>query len=152
MEARRRKIEKEKKSVARLTLARRTLTYIVRTMIITLLIVMLCILAFLTTERMSNLYILVSEGMSLRADCVLGEGDRDALYGYFTPGAVARDEKINSAAYSKYEITSYNYDLEVEKIRVYPWSVEADVTVVETVTMKGAIGEDYIEDGKTAAD
>jgi len=132
--------------------ARRTLTYIIRTMIIAVLIITLCVLAFLTTERMANLYILVSEGMTLRADCVLGNGDRDALYGYFTPNAVARDEKLNSSVYAKYQISSYNYDLDVEKISVYPWSVEADVTVVETVTIKGAIGTDYIEEGKTAAD
>lgn len=152
MEARRRRIEKEKQSVARLRTARRTLTYIIRTMILALLILTLCILAFLTTERMSNLYILVSEGMSLRADCVLGEGDRDALHGYFTGAAIARDEKLNSSAYNKYEISTYNYDLEIEKIAVYPWSVEATVTAVETVTLKGTIGVDYIEEGKTAAD
>lgn len=153
MESRRqRRIEREKQSLRRLRTARRTVTYILKTMIATIAIVTLCVLAFMTASRMSNLYILVSEGMTMRAMTVIGEDDGSGLTDYFTKTAIERDDRLNSGIYRKYEIAQYNYDLSVERISVLPWDVTATVTAVETMTLKGSIGAEYIDEGKSAAD
>lgn len=144
--------EREKKSYLRLHTARRTMMYIVRTMMLVIAGILLCALAFLTAERMSNLYILTSEGMALRASCVLDEGDRETLEEYFLLTCISEDARLNEDAYRNYTVSSYNYDLSIENITVLPWSATATVTVVETVKIKGSINSDLIETDKTAAD
>ena len=74
----------ESRQTKRLRVARRSMTYIVRTLLLIILACIVCIGAFLTAERMSNLYILASEGMALRADCVIADGARNDLEEYFT--------------------------------------------------------------------
>lgn len=144
--------EQEKRSYLRLHTARRSMMYIVRTIMLLIAGILLCALAFLTAERMSNLYILTSEGMALRASCVLQDGDREALEDYFLLTCIAQDQRLNAGEYHNYNVSSYNYDLSTEKISVLPWSATATVTVVETVTLKGSIDADLIEEGKTPAD
>jgi len=144
--------EREKKNYLRLHTARRTMMYIVRTMMLVIAGVLLCALAFLTAERMSNLYILSSEGMALRASCVLDDGDREAMEEYFLLTCMAEDTRLNDGAYRNYTVSSYNYDLSIENITVLPWSATATVTAVETVAIKGSIDADLVEEDKTAAD
>jgi len=144
--------EREKKNYLRLHTARRTMMYIVRTMMLVIAGVLLCALAFLTAERMSSLYILSSEGMALRASCVLDDGDREAMEEYFLLTCMAEDTRLNDGAYRNYTVSSYNYDLSIENITVLPWSATATVTAVETVAIKGSIDADLVEEDKTAAD
>lgn len=144
--------EQERKSYLRLRIARRSMAYIVRTIMTVIAVILLCALAFLTAERMSNLYILTSEGMALRAACVLSDGDRETLEEYFLLTCLSEDERLNGNEYGNYTVTSYNYDLSIEGITVMPWSATATVTAVEKVTLKGAIDADLVEEDKTAAD
>ena len=83
----------------------------------------LCIGAFLTAERYSNLYILTSEGMALRAECVFADGARNDLEEYFTLSFLQSDPAMSDATYANYTITDYNYDLTIERISVLPWSM-----------------------------
>jgi len=144
--------EQEKRSYLRLRIARRSMAYVVRTIMIVIAVILLCALAFLTAERASNLYILTSESMALRAACVLDDGDRETLEEYFLLTCIAEDARLNGNEYVNYTISSYNYDISVEGLTVLPWSATATATVVETVTMKGAIAADLMEEDKTAAD
>ncbi len=143
---------REKREYMRIHTARRTMLYIVRTLMLVIAGVMVCAFAFFTAARMSNLYILASEGMSLRATCILGGEDRAALEEYFLLACINKDARLNDDRYKNYTISSYNYDLDVENISVAPWSQTATVTAVEIVSIKGAISPDLIEEGKTSAD
>ena len=136
--------EREKKAYLRLRTARRSMMYVVRTLLLVIAGVLVCALAFFTTERMSNLYILSSEGMALRAACVLGGSQKADLEEYFLLTCIAEDERLQSDDYRNYTVSSYNYDLEVEKVFVLPWSATATVTAVETVRLKGTINPDLI--------
>ena len=129
----------ESRQARRLRVARRSMTYVVRTLLLIILACIVCIGAFLTAERMSNLYILASEGMALRADCVIADGARNDLEEYFTLTFLDNDPAMSDTTYANYTITSYNYDLTIEKISVLPWSMTATVTAVERVTLKGNI-------------
>lgn len=146
------RLEEEPKDLQRLRNARRTMLYIVRTLLLIILAAILCIAAFLTAERTSNLYILASEGMALRADCVLADGARNDLEEYFTLAFLQNDPAMSDTTYSNYTITGYNYDLTIEKIFVLPWSLSATVVATERVSIKGSINADQISEGQDAGD
>jgi len=142
----------ESNQARRLRIARRSMTYIVRTLMLIILACVVCIGAFLTAERVSNLYILASEGMALRADCVLADGARNDLEEYFTLTFIENDPAMSDTTYSNYTISSYNYDLTIEKIFVLPWSMSATVTAVERVSLKGSINADQLDEGENSSD
>jgi len=128
------------------------MTYVVRTLLLIILACIVCIAAFLTAERVSNLYILASEGMALRAECVLADGSKSDLQEYFTLTFLENDSAMTDTTYANYTISSYNYDLSIEKVSVLPWSMVATVTAVERVSLKGTINADQLDEGQSADD
>lgn len=142
----------EPKELKRLRAARRSMMYVVRTLMLIILAAILCIGAFLTAERYSNLYILTSEGMALRAECVFADGARNDLEEYFTLTFLQSDPAMSDATYANYTITDYNYDLAIEKINVLPWSMSATVTATERVSLKGNINADQLGEDQNPAD
>lgn len=145
--------EKIKQDFLRLHTAKRTMIYIVRTILIVMVTILLCALAFFTAERISNLYILASEGMSARMMSVLSRDmDRSGLEEYFLPSCIARDEWLSTDAYSNFTVSSSSCNLNIEKVSVLPWSSTATLIATEEVTVKGAILADKIEEGKTSSD
>ena len=142
----------EPKELKRLRAARRSMMYVVRTLMLIILAAILCIGAFLTAERYSNLYILTSEGMALRAECVFADGARNDLEEYFTLTFLQSDPAMSDATYANYTITDYNYDLAIEKISVLPWSMSATVTATERVSLKGNINADQLGEDQNPAD
>ena len=90
----------EPKDLHRLRVARRSMLYIVRTLLLIIMAAILCIGAFLTAERYSNLYILTSEGMALRAECVFADGARNDLEEYFTLSFLGSDPAMTDATYA----------------------------------------------------
>jgi len=144
--------EKEPKEIRRLRAARRSMMYVVRTLMLIILAAILCIGAFLTAERYSNLYILTSEGMALRAECVFADGARNDLEEYFTLTFLDNDPAMSDTTYSNYTITDYSYDLTIEKISVLPWSMSATVTATERVSLRGNINADQLSEDQNPAD
>ena len=76
-------------------IARRSIWYLLRTLLVIALIVVLCLTAFVTAMHISNIYILVTEGLELRAGYILqgGEIAHGILYRELHrsgPGAVRR--------------------------------------------------------------
>ncbi len=142
----------EPKDLHRLRIARRSMLYIVRTLLLIIMAAILCIGAFLTAERYSNLYILTSEGMALRAECVFADGARNDLEEYFTLSFLGNDPAMSDATYANYTITDYNYDLTIERISVLPWSLSATVIATERVALKGTINADQLGEDQNAAD
>ncbi len=142
----------EPRDVRRLRVARRSMLYIVRTLLLIIMAAIFCIAAFLTAERVSNLYILTSEGMALRAECVFADGARNDLEEYFTLAFLENDPAMSDSTYSNYTISDYNYDLTIKRISVLPWSMAATVIATERVTLKGAINADQLGEDQNAAD
>jgi len=144
--------DQESRDVRRLRVARRSMMYIVRTLLLVIMAVILCIGAFLTAERYSNLYILTSEGMALRAECVFADGARNDLEEYFTLTFLESDPAMSDATYANYTITDYNYDLAIDRISVLPWSMSATVIATERVSLKGNINADQLSEDQNVAD
>lgn len=126
------------KSVAKtLRITRRSILFFIRTVILLLLIVFLCVIAFITASRLSNSYILINEGMTLRASSMFqGEDDPD-LAVYFTEECISNDAALRSQSklpFSNYTIYDYEYDLIIDSMHVYPWQAETYADVIEQIS------------------
>lgn len=126
--------------------------YVMRTLLFITVGGIICIAAFMIAERSSNLYILASEGMALRAECILEDGAKNDLQEYFTLSCIESDADLTANTYDSYTVSSYDYSLRIEKVSVMPWAVTATVTAVERVTVKGSINADMLSEGESAAD
>ena len=142
----------EQKEIRRLRIARRSMMYIVRSLLLIFMAVIVCIGAFLTAERYANLYILTSEGMAIRAECVFADGARNDLEEYFTLTFLDNDPAMSDSTYANYTITDYNYDLTIDRISVLPWSMSATVTATERVSLKGVINADQLGEDQNPLD
>ncbi len=126
------------KSVAKtLRISRRSILYLIRTILLTLLVVLICAAAFLTASYISNTYILISEGMTLRAASMLQGGDDPDLAIYFTGDCIRDDAQLRAqsiAQFADYTISDYEYALTIEKLHVLPWQSDKYVDVIEQIT------------------
>ena len=117
-----------------LGVARRGVWYLLRLLLIITLAVSLCYAALVEAMYISNIYIIVSEGMEMRADCILGNISKNELSEHFDENWLIRDEQLESGKYDAYRIDSYDYRLSIEKgIKVLPWSKTATLQVLERV-------------------
>lgn len=123
--------QQEKRSVLGIT--RRSLWYVLKVLLVITLVVALCFFALVEMMSISNIYIIVTEGLERRADCILGIRPSSELQEYFFKDWLVRDDAIDSGKYDAFRVDSYDYRLSIEKIKVYPWSTEATVRVLEQV-------------------
>lgn len=114
-------------------IARRSLWYILRLLLVITLVVALCYFALVQAMYMSNIYIIVTEGLERRADCILGNRPSAELTEYFTKDWITRDEAIDGGKYDAFRVDSNDYRLTIEKMSVSPWSKEATIRVLEQV-------------------
>ncbi len=140
--------EKQRNRADQFGRTRRGIWYILRTVIIIAVVVLLCYAAFMEALYISNNYIIVTEGMALRADCILNDGSLSMLNDYFSDSELNMDTDLFADKYDAYHVESYNYSIDVEKMSVYPWSKKAVFVVRETVTQ--IIASPY-DDGNTKA-
>lgn len=116
-----------------LGVARRSVWYILRLLLIITCAVTLCYLALVEAMYVSNVYIIVTEGMEMRADCILGNKTKQDLREHFYDGWLTQDSALEGEEYDAYRIDSYDYRLGIEKLKVYPWSTKATLRVTERV-------------------
>lgn len=114
--------------------ARRSVWYVLRIVLIIVAVMLLAYTAFIEAMYISNTYIMVTEGMALRADCIINDGSIDTLTDHFTELQIEGDNELYGTKYDAFHVESYNYDIEIESLKVLPWSNTATYTVVESVS------------------
>jgi hypothetical protein len=145
-------IRAARKQLRAVTAVRRSIFYFMRTILTVLIIGALCILSFLTGSRISNAYILVNEGMSLRAECILKSAPENELAYYFTPACINDDagqRDTGAAQYGGITISSYEYSIKIKDLHVMPWQINTYVDVIEQI--RGIKGSVSTESGSSAA-
>lgn len=125
--------ESPQKRVKHLGAARRSLVYILRTILIFAVLLALCYAVFMEAMYVSNIYIIVTEGMEMRADCILSSGSLTELSEHFSQLWLNADSDLYSGKYDAYHVDTYDYRISLEKMSVLPWSKKAEVTIVERV-------------------
>lgn len=136
-------IRAARKQLRAVTAARRSIFYFMRAIIVVLAVAALCVVAFISSARISNAYILVNEGMPLRADCILKNAAPNEMAAYFTSECINNDapqREIGAAPYQEAAVTSYEYSLSISGVHLMPWQADPYVTVVEQIrAIRGSI-------------
>ena len=144
-------IRAARKQLRAITAVRRSVFYFMRTILTVLIVGALCILSFLTASRISNAYILVNEGMTLRADCILLNASETDLAAYFTVDCINDDAAQRETSFTPYAgmtITSMEYSLKIRNMHIMPWQISTYVDVVEQI--RGIKGTVPAESGSAA--
>ncbi|MEG1772185.1 MAG: hypothetical protein RRY79_04105 [Clostridia bacterium] len=115
------------------TMPRRGIWYILRAVVIILVVILLAYGIFAMAMNIANLYILANEGFTYRISCILGNGDPNELYAYFTQDCIDNDALLSNNIYQLYTISSYDYRLSIVGIDVMPWYTTATMEVIERI-------------------
>lgn len=145
-------IRAARKQLRAVSAVRRSVFYFMRTILTLLAIGALCILSFISASRLSNAYILVNEGMNMRAECILKNNSENDLTAYFSHHCIQSDaeERTNNAAlYAGMVISSYEYSLKIRDLHILPWQISTYVDVVEQI--RGIKGSFSAESGSSGA-
>ena len=129
-------IRAARKQLRAVTSVRRSVFYFMRTILTVLAVGALCILAFLSAARMSTTYILVNEGMSQRAECILKNASENDLASFFTVSCIESDanqRETSAAPYGNVTVSSYEYSLRILNMHLLPWHINTYVDVVEQI-------------------
>ncbi len=129
-------IRAAKKQLRAVSSVRRSVFYLMRAILTVLAAATVSIFAFLSAARVSNAYILVNEGMPLRAESILKNGSVNDLAAYFTSDCIEGDalqRETSAAPYAGAAISSYQYDLSIANLHLLPWHVNTYVDVVEQI-------------------
>lgn len=133
----------EERKIAGTMMVKRGIWFFMRMVLIIAALLALGYSVFTVAMRAGNLYILATEGLQLRAECILQDGPQVELREYFTEGFLSKDEMLQGTEYDNYTINNFDYRVEVEGISVWPWGTGATVTVVERMaSISGSIHED----------
>jgi len=131
--------------------ARRSIWYILKALIITIAVLALCLGMFVTGMYVSNIYILTTEGMEKRAECILMDTSIFDLTEYFTEDFVRSDTALYDGRYNDFTVTAFDYRLDIESFYVLPWNTSANMHVTESMASIAAQPNMGSEDGETPA-
>lgn len=139
-------IRAARKQLRAVTSVRRSVFYVMRAILSVLAIGALCILSFSFAARVSNAYILVNEGMSQRAECILKNTPDSDLASFFSVSCIESDEELRSTSavpYSGMTINSYEYSIKIRNLHLLPWHINTYVDVIEEISnIKGSVPAD----------
>ena len=116
-------------------IAKRSIWYVLRTLIG----------VFIEGLHISNLYILVTEGMEKRAEAILKYGQTGVdidLTPYFSEEYLNNDHELDSGKYADFTVASYDYRIDVKAVSVLPWSKRANMTVDARLAAINAASDD----------
>ncbi len=112
---------------------RRSIWYVLRTVLIVSLILGGAFAVFTEGMYISNMYIIVTEGMALRAETILNKGGEADLSQYFTADFIQEDELLERNPYSDYAVDNFDYRYSIKGVSVLPWAKNGSVTYVERI-------------------
>ncbi len=135
----------------RYKIARRSIWYVLRTLLIVAGIVALCLGVFAEGMHVSNLYILVTEGMQARAETIVKNGEPLELTAYFTEDFINSDAALYEEDYENFTVASFDYRVEIRSFFVLPWSVRATMVIDDSLAAINAAPNDTQEGGQAPA-
>lgn len=112
---------------------RRSIWYVLRTVLIVSLILGGAFVVFTEGMYISNMYIIVTEGMAARADVILNNGSDADLTQYFTNDFINSDQKLVKSPYADYAVDNFDYRYSIKGISVLPWAKTGSVTYIERI-------------------
>ncbi len=111
----------------------KVLTYLTKRLISIFLIILILLMATFIAYDCANIYVILEEGMGMRAETVLTNKEAPLLDKFFTQHCIDTDNLLNSNRYRDYIITDYDYNIKMKKVWAWPWSRRTKVTIQEIV-------------------
>ena len=124
---------------------RRFVWFIAKYLILICILLGMLVCGFYMAMNVSNIYVVLNDGLQKRVDVILTRQQASELNKYFSPEFLLADPALSGAingesAYMDYNITDFDYDLTIEKAWAWPWDDFASCTVVERVpTISGNV-------------
>ena len=117
---------------------RRFVWFIAKKLIILCVLLGMLVCGFYMAMNISNIYVVLNDGMEKRVDVILTRQQAEELNKYFHADFLIADTALEGAlngqsAYADYNITGFDYELTIEKLWAWPWDSYANCTVVERV-------------------
>ena len=113
----------------------RLLKFFLKYLYIILIVGAICIFAGFFAYDNAYINIVVRDGMSARAECILGDYDEETtiykLNSLFSTNYVYNVYENDAAAFENYKSLNYRYSIKVGIAWVWPWSKECDIVVEE---------------------
>ena len=119
----------------------RFIWYLLSRLLVGAVIVGLIVLSFFVAMDYMNVQTLVKDGLHVRADVILTNSDPTTLSKVFSKSFLENDSLLASDIYRPYDVSAYNYNVDVGFALVFPWSKTVTIEVTEEVT--GVRGDLY---------
>lgn len=134
---------------------RRLIWHIASRLLIVTLVLGLLVTGFYYAMNMTNIYVVLKDGMARRAQVVMMTEDMDELRKYFYDSFLNRDGAVQTVVngttpYQAYNIVGIDHRLSMGFTWVWPWDTTARVEITERIPaidgrVKGSVAEEYIE-------
>ena len=117
---------------------RRFVWFIAKKLIVICILLGMLVCGFYMAMNISNIYVVLNDGLQKRVDVILTRQQAEELNKYFAAEFLLADPALEGAlngtsAYVDYNITGFDYELTIEKLWAWPWDTYANCTVVERV-------------------
>lgn len=134
---------------------RRLIWHIASRLLIVTLVLGLLVTGFYYAMNMTNIYIVLKDGMARRAQVVMMTEEVDELKKYFYDSFISRDAAVQTvingtSPYQAYNVVGIDHRLEMGFTWVWPWDTTARVDIEERIPaidgrVKGSVAENYID-------
>lgn len=130
---------------------RRMIWYIASRLLLICLVLGLMVVTFYYAMNMTNIYVVLKDGMARRAQVVMMEEDPAELNKYFHQSFLAQDPALiavqqGNSPYKDYTVRGIDHRLSIEFAWVWPWDTTARVVITERIPRidgraKGSVAE-----------
>lgn len=134
---------------------RRLIWHIASRLLIVTIVLGLLVTGFYYAMNMTNIYVVLKDGMARRAQVVMMTEDVSELRKYFYDSFLNRDAAVQTVVngtspYQAYNIVGIDHRLEMGFTWVWPWDTTARVDITERIPaidgrVKGSVAESYID-------
>lgn len=116
-----------------MTFLLRFVSFITRKVLIISIVSVLAFYAFFTGMNMTNIYIVLKDGMETRAGVVLNRTSAEELSKFFDVDYLAADSIYRDKSYDIYTIRGFEHALNIERMWCWPWGTTASATITEYI-------------------
>ena len=140
---------------------RRAVWYAVSRLFLVCVVLGMAVMVFYYAMNVTNVYVVLKDGMALRAKVVMYMEDGSELTKYFSQSFIEKDHALqamaaNTSPYQAYNVRGIDHRLEIGFLWVWPWRDEVSVDVTERIPRidgraKGSTAEALVQAGGSAA-
>lgn len=130
---------------------RRFVWYVASRLLLACVLLGLLVVTFYYAMNVTNIYIVLKDGMARRAQVVMMQEDASELTKYFQSAFLERDPAVQAALtgtspYQNYNIRGIDHRLSLSFLWVWPWDDSVRVTITESIpSIDGRVKGDKAE-------